>query len=64
MWLVKIPLPDYFDDVSKPAAEEYLVEIQEGFYHQIWSPRVPLTAVLGISEAMDGVAFTSIGPSA
>lgn len=61
---MKIPLPHYLDDVSKPAAEEYLVKIQEGFYHQIWSPRVPLTPISGISKAMDGVAFASIGPSA
>ena len=60
--VTKISLPHYLDDVSKPAAEEYRVKIQESFDHQVWSPPIPIpfTPVSGISKTTDGGAFTSI----
>ena len=36
--------PSDLDDVSKPAAKEYLVEIQERFDDQIWVPLMPFTS--------------------
>ena len=59
--IMKILLPHYLDDVSKPAAEEYRVKIQESFDHQVWSPSIPIlfTPVSGISKTTDGGAFNS-----
>ena len=57
-WPVETSFPNDLDNVSKPAAEEYLVEIQECFDNQIRAPPMPFTSTYRICKTADGGSFT------
>ena len=58
-WPVEISFPNNLDNVSKPAAEENLVEIQECFDDQIRAPPMPFTCTYRVLKTADSGCFTS-----